>query len=91
MESSEISLHQARIYRFLRGETGWVTARQIAAGADVAVRTARLHALRFVRLMIADEVAVSPEHRYRLSALADKRNAAYLGRLEQALKVFGLS
>jgi hypothetical protein len=91
MEGNEISLHQVKIYRFLKQAQGWVTAHDIAKGAQVAERTARSHALRLVKLMILDQAEVFPGHRYRLSPMAMKRNQGYIKRLEQAQDIFGLS
>lgn len=88
METSEISEHQVRVYSFVAEQRGWVSARDIAHGARVSGRTARNHALKFVRLGIFDQAEVFPSHRYRLSHLADKRNKAFMQRLEQANTVF---
>jgi hypothetical protein len=90
MEGNEISLHQARIYAFLKSTSAWVTAREIAVGAHVAGRTARAHALNLVKLLILDQAEVFPGHRYRLSSMAHKRNQTYLKRLEEALEIFRL-
>jgi hypothetical protein len=90
MEGNEISLHQARIYAFLKGSSKWVTAHEIAAGAHVAARTARAHALNMVKLLVLDQAEVFPGHRYRLSSMARKRNQTYLKRLEEAIEIFGL-
>ncbi len=87
-ETSEISQHQLRVFQFVKGKSGWVSSREIATGADVAERTARAHALRFVRLGVFDQAEVFPAHRYRLSALADKRNKALIQRLDVAASVF---
>lgn len=87
METSEISLHQVRIYRFVAQHKGWITAKEIAGGANVGDRTARSHALRFVRLGIFDQAEVFPAHRYRLSELAGKRNKAFLQRLDEAAEI----
>lgn len=101
MESSEISTHQARVYKFAaerQGKTvggttvqGWFTASELAEGAQIAPRTARAHALSFVRLGVFDQAEVFPAHRYRLSELADKRNVAMVRRLKEALVIFGLA
>ncbi len=74
-ETNEISIHAVRVYALLLDrvatqEHGWVTANEIAAGAEVAPRTARAYAKRFVDLGIADLAEVFPAHRYRLSEQA---------------------
>ncbi len=89
MERNEISLHQVDVFNFVRDQDHWVTAHEIAAGAKVAERTARLHALNLVRLGVFDQAEVWPGHRYRLSPQATKRNKAYMLRLEKAVEVFG--
>lgn len=94
VETNEISIHAVRVYAWLRNRDttadGWVTAKEIAAGAHVAPRTARAYAKRFVDLGIVDLAEVFPAHRYRLSDKADKRNKAYHQRLEHAMQVFGI-
>lgn len=90
MEKNEISLHQLRIFEFVKEHSGWLTARDIAKGSGVAERTARHHATQLVQLGIFDSAEVFPAHRYRLSDKADKRNKSYILRLERARDVFGL-
>lgn len=90
MEKGEISIHQVRIVDFVRENGSWVTAKEIAAGAEVAERTARHHALSLVNLGIFDQAEVFPAHRYKYSDKAEKRNKAYCLRLESARSVFGM-
>lgn len=89
MEKGEISIHQIKVVEFVRENGGWVTSKEIAAGAGVAERTARHHALALVNLGIFDQAEVFPAHRYRISEKAEKRNKAYWLRLESARSVFG--
>ena len=91
MERAEISQHQLRVFQFVRDRQCWVTSEAIAHGAQVAPRTARAHAHQLVTLGIFDQAEVFPAHRYRLSPHADKRNKAYLLRLQQAEEIFQLS
>jgi len=86
MERSEISVHQVRVFRYVKEAAGWVTAKEIAQGAEVAPRTARAHALWFVGSGIFEEAKVSPGHRYRFSRTA-RRNKAYLLRLNAAAAI----
>jgi hypothetical protein len=72
-----VSAHQLRVFDFVRGRRGWVTGREIAQGADVALRTARQHAFSFVKLGVFDEARVFPEYRYRISSTAPQ-TAAWL-------------
>lgn len=89
MESNEVSLHQVKVFEFVRAHGSWLTAHEIAKGARTAERTARHHALLLVKLGIFDQAEVFPAHRYRFSAKAEKRNKAYVLRLEAAKSVFG--
>ena len=89
MEKSEISHHELRTYKALKSATTWLTSREIAAQAKISPRTARAHVTKFVNLGLIDVAEVFPGHRYRWSEKADKRNAAYLKRLERAMEVFG--
>lgn len=91
METSEISIHQCRLFHALKTDGGWITSKEAAIKADIAKRTARAHLLRFVQQGLLDQAEVFPAHRYRLAAKADKRNLAMLQRLESACVVFGLT
>ena len=87
-ETNEISLHLFRVFDFVRKANGWVTANEIAAGAGVAARTSRAHALRLVQAGVFDLAEVFPAHRYRFAATAAKRNRGFLQRLERAEEIF---
>lgn len=88
METNEISAHQLRVYQYA-ADHEWFTSAQLAQGAGVAPRTARAHARRFVQLGLFDQAEVFPAHRYRLSPLAEKRNAAMVRRLGAAAEALG--
>lgn len=90
MEGNEISVHQLRIYLFVKGSSAWLTSKEVAIGAKVADRTARQHLFRLVGLGIFDQAEVFPGHRYKFSDMASKRNYGYLLRLEQAKEVMSL-
>lgn len=90
METNEVSVHQVKIFEFVRAHGSWLTAREIAKGAAVAERTARHHAFLLVKLGIFDQAEVFPAHRYRFSEKAEKRNKGYLIRLAKAKEVFGV-
>lgn len=90
MEKNEISTHQIKVWRAVLKNGGWMTARDIAEETGVAKRTASLHCFNLVKLGIFDLAEVFPAHRYRASDMGDKRNKAYLLRLEKASEVFGL-
>lgn len=90
MERNEISLHQVKIWKAVTNHDGWITAKDVAEKAGVARRTASLHCLNLVKLGIFDLAEVFPAHMYRASEMGDKRNKAYLLRLEKAANVFGL-
>jgi len=88
MERKEVSLHQVKVYEFVREHGGWVTSHEIARGAGIAARTARAYALGLVKLGLFDQAQVFPGHRYRASEFADKRNRAYVRRPAQASEIF---
>jgi hypothetical protein len=92
MERNEISVHEARAFvAFLRNRTRWITSKDLAREAAIAERTARAFCTKFVRLGLLDLAEVFPAHKYQIAAKASKRNAAYLGRLQKACEVFGLT
>lgn len=92
MESNEISIHEARAYRFLADNPAkWFTHKEISAGAKIADRTSRAYTLKWQKLGIVEVAEVYPGHRYRMAGKAGKRNAGYIQRLEQVCEVFGLT
>lgn len=88
MEQSEISIHQVKVYRCLAQSPRWWTNKELAEKAGISLRNASLHTQRFVALGICDQAEVYPGHRFRLAPKADKRNGAYLLRLQQADAIF---
>ena len=65
-----------------------MTNKEIAEKAHVAVRTARAHTFKLVKLGLVDMAEVFPAHRFRWSQKSEKRNAAYSLRLQNATEVF---
>ena len=90
MERNEVSIHECRVFLVLKNNAKWMTNKEIATEASVANRTASFKTKKFVDLGICDIAEVYPGHRYRLSQKADKRNTAYMKRLEEAVSIFGL-
>jgi hypothetical protein len=89
-EKNEVSLHEARTFLFVKGQKKWVSCREIAAATGTAERTVQNHVKRLVNLGIFDFAEVFPSHRFRFSDKANRRNLAYLQRLEFACEVFEL-
>lgn len=90
MERSEVSRHEVAVFRAMLQASGWVSSKDIASAAQVAPRTARSHALKLVRLGVADQADVFPGHRYRLSDHAGQRNRGYVDRLRRAAEALGV-
>ena len=90
MERGEISVHEVRLFLVLQKADSWMTSKQVAKDAEIAPRTARALLLKLSRLNIIDVAESFPGHRYKLSKMADKRNGAYLRRLQNMVEVFGL-
>jgi DNA-binding IclR family transcriptional regulator len=88
METSEISLHLLKVFDAVKTHGGWLTNKEVAKLSGVAPRTARAHTARLVAVGLFDLAEVFPAHRYRLSALADKRNKAMMQRIDAAREVF---
>lgn len=89
MEKNEVSEHEVRFYLAAKEiKQEWATSKDLAEKANIAGRTARAYAKKYVSLGLFDVAEVFPAHRYRLSGMAKKRNAAYVGRLEKAVEVF---
>lgn len=87
MEQTQVSEHAVRVFAFVAAADGWLTNHEIAKGAHVAERTARLHSKAFTDLGIFEAAPVFPGYRYRLSPQAEKRNKAYVRRLIDAEKI----
>jgi len=90
MERNEVSTHEIAVFKSLLEAEGWLTSRDIATLAEIAPRTARAHALKLVRLGIADQAEVFPGHRYRIAEFAAKRNRGYVDRLARAANALGI-
>lgn len=90
MERNEVSIHEVRFHQSAKSRSNWFTAKDIAKNAAIAERTARNFCFKWVQLGLLDVAEVFPSHRYRLSPKANKRNAAYLLRLQRAADVFGV-
>jgi transposase len=88
METNEISHHQVRTFLWLEKTKGWRSNREIAKGANISERTARMFTARWVALGILDQAEVFPGHRYRLSDQAENRNKSYVLRIREAASVF---
>jgi DNA-binding IclR family transcriptional regulator len=88
MEQTEISIHQWKVYTCLDQRKGWLSNRNIATITGVSLRNVSLHTKRLVTLGILDQAEVYPGHRFRLSPKANKRNASYFLRLQQASEIF---
>jgi len=82
-----LSEHLYRVLRVLESKRGWLTAKEIAASANVAPRTARNHLLTLVLSGIVDEKRVFPGHRYKLRKSIPKAAKAYLTRIRSARDV----
>jgi predicted transcriptional regulator len=89
MESSEVSVHQFRVFQSVKSAGSWLTVKEIAEKANVARRTAAQHAFRFVNAGIFEQAEVFPAHRYKFSSLASKRDKAFMARMERAAVIFG--
>ena len=90
MERNEISIHEVRIFLFLKKNLEkWITNKQISEGTKVSERTVRAHTLKLVKMGILNQAEVFPAHRFRYSDKADKRNRGYFERLTSACEVFG--
>lgn len=91
MERNEVSAHEVRVWRYLQSKQGeWSDTAEVAAHANVARRTAGNHLKRLTTLGLVDMAEVFPSHRYRVAEKADKRNIAYVQRLERAADALGI-
>lgn len=89
MENNEVSYHAVLIYHALENSRKWMTNKEIAvATKKVSERTVRMYTKRFVQMGLIDQAELHPAHRYRWSDKADKRNQAYLLRLQKAAEIF---
>lgn len=89
-EKGEISSHEVKIVEFIKAKAGWVGHKDIVTGTGVKYRTVAHHCLRLVHMGLLDLAEVFPCHRYRYSAMAEKRNKAYVLRLATAKEAMAL-
>lgn len=92
METSEVSIHEVKVFRALQANKDkWLSNEDLADIIDgVAPRTVRSKTSKFVKLQLVEEAAVFPSHRFKWSDRADSRNQGYVLRLESAAGVLGL-
>jgi DNA-binding IclR family transcriptional regulator len=90
MQRTYISLHQAKVFRYVQQADEWLTIAEIARATAVGPRTARQHVSTLVRLRMVERMDVFPGPRYRLVADPGEDTGAYLQRLEQACVCFGV-
>ncbi len=91
MGTSEVSLHQVKVFMFIENSTSWVTNDDIVKATEVGSRTVRAHTKKLMDVGLLDHVDTFPGHRFRLMTKLDNRAKAYLQRLRQAIDVFGLN
>lgn len=89
-ERSEVSAHEVRAFLAIRNHPGWMTHEDLALAAKISKRTARAYSKKWLKLGMIDLAEVFPAHRIRWAQQANRRNASYLQRLEEATKVFAL-
>ena len=93
VEHHEVSIQEVRIFVFLEASPDlWLTNKAIAvANTEVAPRSVRAYTAKFVKLGLVDSVELFHGYQYRWSEKAAKRNLAYLQRLQEAAKIFGVT
>ena len=92
-EHNQVSIQEVRIFVFLEASPGlWLTNKAIAAAnTEVAPRSVRAYTAKFVKLGLVDQAELFLGYQYRWSEKAAKRNRAYLQRLQEAAKIFGVT
>jgi hypothetical protein len=86
-----VSVHEIRVVEAVRSTQAWLTAREIAAKADVGNRTARQHASILGMIGVFEVIKVFGGYRYRMEPNRDAVATGYLARLETAKRAFGNS
>lgn len=87
MSLNQISIHEVRAYEAVRLNDGWLTAREIAAKADIANRTARQHAAELAVQGVFDVARVFGGYRYRIKTQLDPAASAYVSQIEAAKRI----
>lgn len=82
-----ISEHEIHVYEAVRLHGGWLTAKEIAAKADVADRTARHHAGALADTGVFDVAKVFGGYRYRIKSALDPEASAYVSEIEAAKRI----
>lgn len=86
-EDEHISEHKVRLYETLRIDGGWRTAKDLAAMADMADRTARAHCEAFARKGVLEVAKLFGGYRYRIVSSPKGDAAAYAAELHAAKRV----
>lgn len=87
-EKSEVSLHMVKVWYFMKDNGLWTTNKEIAEGVKFAESTVRSHTRHLVEAGIIDQMEVFPQHRFRISKMADKRNINFVQRIEATYEIF---
>lgn len=91
METKKISSHQMRVFLVIKNAGGtWMNTKEIASKADVGIRATNNHVKTLLSLGVIDMVEAFPSRLFRLSELPDRRNKAYMNRLEKAIDASGV-
>ena len=91
METSEVSLHEVKIWKALTERPkDWLTNKEIADRSKIKPRTVRAHTLKLVAFGLLEQAEVFPSHRFRIAATETARRHPHLKALEQAAKIFGV-
>lgn len=91
-ESKRISAFEVAIFIILSAQPDhWFTNSEVEqqVGDNMSRRSIHQHTARFAKLRLIDRTETFPEHRFRWSANAGKRNGTYLHRLREAAVMFG--
>lgn len=87
--SNQISDHEVRVYEAVRLHGGWLTAKEIAAKADVADRTARGHASTLAEIGVFEVARVFGGYRYRIKTTLEPSASEYAAQIESAKRILG--
>lgn len=87
MAENYISEHEIRVYEAVRQHGGWLTAKEVAAKADVADRTARGHAANLGAVGVFDVAKVFGGFRYRIKTALAPEASAYASQIEAAKRI----
>ena len=86
-----ISPHECRLMSYMKLCRQWRTAKQIAEGASVAIRTVNGHTKRLSVVGVLERMETHPAPMFRFTTASAQSDPAYVARIADACEALGVA